>query len=311
MRNRWYRMAALTGFFAGLNLSGVALGIATGWPVWRCAINAVASVVCIAGVIVSIKGAARGSRSAAGDSYDPGTSPGAIAGPDFHSSGTTFTAPGGISFPIAGYSISMVTHQGAGETPEIAERVDDQPILAYKTALLLWQYGDESCGPGLSSLFTGNAYTASDHAECRVGHMGYTISAHATPSIGCTCGFYAVRDREKIVSHAQEGAVLLDVELFGRVIVFEHGYRAERQRILRVGVAGCWYCNAASAHVATVAPTPWERAKSNALVPMCAEHLPLAKANVAYSLSELAGRLGAPVGYEPAVTVSHQYTMGS
>ncbi len=53
--------------------------------------------------------------------------------------------------------------------------------------------------------------------------------------LNCKCGFYAVKDRKDCM----EGAVLLEVELTGRVLHFERGYRAEKQRVLRVVVPCC------------------------------------------------------------------------
>jgi len=50
------------------------------------------------------------------------------------------------------------------------------------------------------------------------------------PQLGCTCGFYAFKDRARAEDHHQ-GSVLARVALWGRVAVHVHGYRAQRIRI--------------------------------------------------------------------------------
>ncbi len=72
-------------------------------------------------------------------------------------------------------------------------------------------------------------FEAESVAECK-----------ASPKCGgldlnCKCGFYAVKNREDCM----EGAAWLEVELTGRVLHFERGYRAEKQRVLRVVVPCC------------------------------------------------------------------------
>lgn len=188
---------------------------------------------------------------------------------------------------------------------KLPEREDDTPILASKTALLIWQLG-APCGPALQSAFTQRPYDlTTDHASCAA------VRDHAVPQASCSCGYYAVRDRDRLAGWHHQGAVLLDVELFGKVIVYEHGYRAERQRILSVGIGGCWYCQTEPSHVCAQAPTPWDtQSETTPLLPMCAEHLPLARANVVYTTDAIAGVLGAPVRYEPLMTPPDPYPMG-
>jgi hypothetical protein len=68
--------------------------------------------------------------------------------------------------------------------------------------------------------------------------------AHAAPDLGCTCGFYALADRSAAAEllatrppvSRMFGAVLLEVDLAGTVIEFDHGYRAGHQRVLGVQV---------------------------------------------------------------------------
>jgi hypothetical protein len=64
------------------------------------------------------------------------------------------------------------------------------------------------------------------HARCMRGR-------HPAPSIECSCGIYAHRSRGAAVAHARAtpGSIVGEVELWGRVIEHEHGYRSEYARI--------------------------------------------------------------------------------
>jgi hypothetical protein len=64
-------------------------------------------------------------------------------------------------------------------------------------------------------------------ASCGKGH------AHAAPAAGCSCGVYALRDREGLRSYLVGrdvpwvvGRVLGEVELWGEVVEGELGWRA-------------------------------------------------------------------------------------
>lgn len=187
----------------------------------------------------------------------------------------------------------------AAETGSLPEREDDTPILGYKTATLAWARTEEhqTYQPTLESVYSTTAFNlTADRAEC---HRG---GDHTAPDLACTCGFYAVRERERVEDIYGHAYVLLDVELFGKVIVYEHGYRAERQRILSIGVRGCWYCNETPSHLVGQAPTPWSRTDTTAdLISVCTEHLPLAGANLIFTTEEIGVVLGAPVRHEPSL----------
>src|SRR4051812_35893805 len=53
--------------------------------------------------------------------------------------------------------------------------------------------------------------------------------AHLAPSAECTCGVYAHKTRTAAIKHAHTvaGAILGEVELWGKVVEHEHGYRAQ------------------------------------------------------------------------------------
>jgi hypothetical protein len=100
-----------------------------------------------------------------------------------------------------------------------------EPIVAWKTAdLVVDQEGVVRFQAG-----NGTHYGAEAVASCH----GYRDEEHLSPDPtgGCrTCGFYAVMERPDVEDYY--GDVVLQVELYGRVIRHTAGYRAEKQRVL-------------------------------------------------------------------------------
>lgn len=145
------------------------------------------------------------------------------------SPGGTFTTTTSFS----GGMLSMKTTE-SGDL-HLPERDDDEPIGAFKAASLCLVPG---VGLTLCSLNDGIPHERIAEAKCR-----YT-SHDVIPALDCGCGFYALKDREE----AQGGwgnpnNALLEVELGGRVLVCDNGYRAQWQRILRIELGGgCYYC---------------------------------------------------------------------
>jgi hypothetical protein len=71
-------------------------------------------------------------------------------------------------------------------------------------------------------------------ASCRP--YGMVQSIHEAPLETCTCGFYAIKALLTLLSMLSlrddaAGAVLGKVQLAGKIVEHEHGYRAERARI--------------------------------------------------------------------------------
>lgn len=62
---------------------------------------------------------------------------------------------------------------------------------------------------------------------------------HKAPKLDCQCGFYAVKEKAGNYQYHVEA----EVELYGTVIEHERGYRAEKQRILRLQMPCCFECN--------------------------------------------------------------------
>jgi hypothetical protein len=70
------------------------------------------------------------------------------------------------------------------------------------------------------------------------GHPGNpTIRPHSAPGEECSCGFYAYNTYTAALQHAvgtPGPSVVGSIELSGRVLVHELGYRAERARVVKV-----------------------------------------------------------------------------
>jgi len=105
------------------------------------------------------------------------------------------------------------------------------PITARKFARLVRR------GDGLAFLpafFQANSapYLTASRATCELGE------SHAAPDAECTCGFYAVDNDDDLwrLGGGDPELVVLDVELSGRVIEHQHGYRASDQRVRAVSI---------------------------------------------------------------------------
>jgi hypothetical protein len=166
------------------------------------------------------------------------------------------------------------------------------PIAAKKLARLGVQSDCEGANRVvlLPALFRqlGAPYAVSDTAVC-------PLHDHEAPQAGCTCGFYAVEtDGElwRLGSYEPELAVL-DVDLAGRVIEHEHGYRASHQYVRRVTVGNtCVRCGGPA--------TALQRHWFGALTPACGRH-----AKHFVSVEDASAALGVPVEFsteEPVPT---------
>lgn len=166
------------------------------------------------------------------------------------------------------------------------------PIAAKKLARLGVQSGGEGANRVvlLPALFRqlGASYAVSDTAVC-------PMHDHEAPQARCTCGFYAVESDDelwRLGSDEPEFAVL-DVDLAGRVIAHEHGYRASHQHVRRVTLANtCVRCGKPAITL--------QRHWFGALTPACGRH-----ARQAVSVEDAAAALGVPVEFsteEPVPT---------
>ena len=187
---------------------------------------------------------------------------------------------------------------------------------AHKVALLL----AEADGGRvlLGGITQGRAYVVDDEAACPRARC-------ESPGLDCVCGFYALKDRSEAedllasnypLRTAWNGA-LLTVELAGRVLQYERGYRAQYQRVLRVEIGPqCTRClrRGEIRRATAVGGRPVERrevvlggsgrlhepAARVPLRPVCPDHTPEGDDAVVLDLAELANRLGTEVVWRNA-----------
>lgn len=124
------------------------------------------------------------------------------------------------------------------------EERSDEPRRGYKAAQVRVhadRHEAQLCGITL-----GGCYGVDDEASC--AHAGCE-----PPDLDCTCGFYAYKDRVAATGLLRRSATrgggparaLLTVDLWGRVLQYERGYRAQRQHVLGVQFARtCSVCKA-------------------------------------------------------------------
>jgi hypothetical protein len=89
------------------------------------------------------------------------------------------------------------------------------------------------------------------------------------PGLGCDCGFNAMKEMSdaRRLLERWRGFVLLEVELYGRLIEHRDGWRAEEQDVVRVHVSG------RCARGVCRRPTAGFSPRRKAWFPSCAEHL--------------------------------------
>lgn len=185
----------------------------------------------------------------------------------------------------------------------------DHPFRGYKVAQLV--VGDDHAW--LAAVM-GARYDVDDHARCLRRDC-------APPGLSCFCGFYAFRDRDRALElidrlgsiHPSRSYVLLTADLDGEVLEYEHGFRAQRQRIVRIEVGDrCRPCAREGLSTAACSVThPRFRSEqlfaqqdlvsrsalpmgSAPVRPLCAQHTPTTLAR-RHTLLELRGLIGTEV----------------
>lgn len=126
-----------------------------------------------------------------------------------------------------------VHHTKVGEQSSVPDLI--QEIVAYRA----WQV------VLLNGVVTLKSVTRTSHvwlpdewtyADCTKKH------ADGVPAKGCTCGLYAAKDRNHLLSMSyhrydeSKTVVIGEVGLAGKVIPGTQGYRAEKARILKIEV---------------------------------------------------------------------------
>jgi hypothetical protein len=111
------------------------------------------------------------------------------------------------------------------------------PIEACKLARLGIEHGEVLLHPAFYRQL-GASYGPVAHAVC-------PLHDHDAPQADCSCGFYAVADESQLwrLGADEPELAVVDVELSGRIIEHDHGYRASDQRVHAVRVHGvCIRC---------------------------------------------------------------------
>lgn len=132
--------------------------------------------------------------------------------------------------PILGSVEGADTVEDAREGAREDPRLVDQPVRA-------WKFQDVSRSPdGRITLFGyGTTYGVEAVASCEKNRFAIPSSArqtpHQAPDEDCTCGFYGLKEKPSIIG---PGQYLLEVEMYGKVIPHELGYRAEKMRVLSI-----------------------------------------------------------------------------
>lgn len=261
-------------------------------------------------------------RSASGDRERAGTC--SCGNPDCTYPQYSFAASAGPGiaigsvppgqYVIRGNFISS-SPQAALDPPErvpLPEREGDLPILAYKAACIAWRPGGRFTLHGVG---VGGDYTAEATAQCMNGGDGWVYTSasfaslnaaqprpHEAPHPDCSCGFYASQDRSLV--DRGEPMLLLDVELYGRVIVHEHGYRAEKQRVLRAAASmQCEFCGHEANRLVlingyTAATGTINDDGSSILRFRCGAHV--GPSDVSFSIGEVSDKLGIAIASEAA-----------
>lgn len=227
-------------------------------------------------------------RRAARDRDDPDPFASFVAGAPIYSSGT-------LTFHT-GTGLNVTPFNAAPEKKGLKESTAEVPILAYKVARLVWM---PNLGPTFAPLNTTTrfgsvmVYGSDADAICVVENVYYRSrydvprAVHgACPSVDCSCGFYACTDQSML----NGGHAILEVELSGRVIVCERGYRAGHQRVIRAHLRGCYFCG--------VAPSVASFEPENELRLRCAAHI---EATPTIPVEELTRLLGVPVDVDKSV----------
>lgn len=111
--------------------------------------------------------------------------------------------------------------------PELPTRHVDDLLKGTKYAYLEL---DDDGKPWFRGTAGYSGYRTEEYAVCGAN---LNKAEHVSPDLHCSCGFYIPSDERGRITRPQ-GSVALEVEMAGKIIRFEHGYRAQWQRVLSV-----------------------------------------------------------------------------
>ncbi|MGB5952666.1 MAG: hypothetical protein WBG57_09170 [Ornithinimicrobium sp.] len=193
--------------------------------------------------------------------------------------------------------------------------VTDNPFRGYKIAQIV--SGDRNAYlMGVLDV----RYDVDDQAAC-------LRSRCTPPGLDCVCGFYAFKNRSQAVELLHELHVnrpqdlygLLSADLDGEVLEYEHGFRAQRQRIVRIELPQhCSQCPSHAGapseamylthpqfridHLGTTRDVQSHSALPKGFAPvraLCQLHLPSEEMHI-LTLMDLRARIGTEVALLPA-----------
>jgi hypothetical protein len=201
---------------------------------------------------------------------------------------------------------------GLSPTPNaLPQREQADPYVGYKTLALVIDEGRIRCKG-----CTGSIYDIEAVASCNIPTLYYggitsgvltvaqarafvqalgqesaiTDLTHKSPDPLCRCGFYALAERP---GDWEYGVFMAQVELYGRVVRGERGWRAEHQRILRLEAKRvCPYNHQDDLDRSAVG---FISAASETLIPVC-DHHGQQHSNF-MDLAELTGKIGTEVAW--------------
>lgn len=175
-------------------------------------------------------------------------------------------------------------------------RASVEPVAVRKAAWTLVS-PDRRAGR-FAGMSVGLAYRAHDRAHCQRERCPVQGN-HSAPHPRGTCGFYGSTGDP--LGWMMPESALLDVELFGRVIRHERGWRAGGQRVLGASfVRGCMACVTYVERPELVAVPAPAATRSLLVAPRCTRCARVWRApgeGEPLSPGELAGLLGTEVGW--------------
>ena len=179
---------------------------------------------------------------------------------------------------------------------DLPRRLAPEPSRGEKVALVLLSPDRRRArfsGLAVSSTYGPEATARCSAQRCPVG------GEHPAPHPAGTCGFHATTDDP--LGWMLPEAALLEVELFGRIIRHERGWRASRQRVLGARfLRACMSCYAFAVDAVLVtAPAPMDQ-RALMVAPRCrrcAEAWRWPDVGETVSMADLAGLLGTEVSW--------------
>lgn len=173
-----------------------------------------------------------------------------------------------------------------------------EAVQAWKIARL---YTPDGWTVKLGAVHRDAVHPVEGEAVCVSGvfSFGYAIDGpHTAPGVSCQCGFYAWKTAafaREYMKGIPDGFVLMQVELFGTVIQYERGYRAQRQRVLGVAIPST--CSASLCGKPAVVVDFPSIGRDTKYRVLCAEHKP-EYSLTCVGIADVANALGCEVTWE-------------